>query len=155
MRQMYAELWNYCATQYTMETRRALKSLRLSKFRRPSYASIRKSGARTMRPLKYRRPNYASETVWARENLQLLTSSKSCWRALVQMMLPLVHLVLKWLEHLGRPAYMGGVSPGCCTGTTCRNIGALSKYTRAPTFSPFPGEKSKIYLGFPVSYHCT
>jgi len=43
-----------------METRRALKSLRLSKYRRPSYASIRKSGARTMRPLKYVRPNYAS-----------------------------------------------------------------------------------------------
>ena len=43
-----------------METRQALKSLRLSKYRRPSYATIRKSGARTMRPLKYRRPNYAS-----------------------------------------------------------------------------------------------
>ncbi len=37
---------------------------------------------------------------------------------------------------------------GCCTGTTCQNICALSKYLRAPIFSPFPGEKSKIY-------HCT
>ncbi len=26
-------------------------------------------------------------------------------------MLPLVHVVLKWLEHSGSPAYMGGVSP--------------------------------------------
>ncbi len=50
-------------------------------------------------------------TIWARQNLQLLTSSKSGWRALVQVMLPLVHVVLKWLEHSGRPAYMGGVSP--------------------------------------------
>ncbi len=37
---------------------------------------------------------------------------------------------------------------GCCTGTTCQNICALSKYLRAPIFSLFPGEKSKIYLGF-------
>jgi hypothetical protein len=50
-------------------------------------------------------------TIWARQNLQLLTSSKSGWRALVQVMLPLVHVVLKWSEHSGRPAYMGGVSP--------------------------------------------
>jgi hypothetical protein len=50
-------------------------------------------------------------TIWARQNLQLLTSSKSGWRALVQVMLPFVHVVLKWLEHSGRPAYMGGVSP--------------------------------------------
>ncbi len=50
-------------------------------------------------------------TIWARQNLQLLTSSKFGWRALLQVMLPLVHVVLKWLEHSGRPAYMGGVSP--------------------------------------------
>ncbi len=50
-------------------------------------------------------------TIWARQNLQLLTSSRSGWRALVQVMLPLVHVVLKWLEHSGCPAYMGGVSP--------------------------------------------
>ncbi len=50
-------------------------------------------------------------TIWARQNHQLLTSSESGWRALVQVMLPLVHVVLKWLEHSGRPAYMGGVSP--------------------------------------------
>ncbi len=58
-------------------------------------------GAQTLRLL----------TTWARQNLQLLTSSKSGWRALVQVMLPLVHVVLKWLELSGRPAYMGGVSP--------------------------------------------
>ncbi len=44
-------------------------------------------------------------TIWARQNLQLLTSSKSGWRALVQVMLPLLHVVLKWSEHPGRPAY--------------------------------------------------
>ncbi len=43
---------NYCAYQ---------------KIRRPSYAPIRKLGAQTLRML----------TIWARQNLQLLTSSKS------------------------------------------------------------------------------
>jgi hypothetical protein len=43
---------------------------------------------------------------------------------------------------------------GCCTGTTCQNICALSEYLRAHIFSPFPGEKSKTYLGSQVSYHC-
>ena len=43
---------NYCAYQ---------------KIRRPSYAPIRKLGAQTLRLL----------TIWARQNLQLLTSSKS------------------------------------------------------------------------------
>ena len=61
---------NYCAYQ---------------KIRRPSYAPIRKLGAQTLRLL----------TIWARQNLQLLTSSKSGGRALVQMMLPLMHEVLK------------------------------------------------------------
>ena len=49
-------------------------------------------------------------TIWARQNLQLLTSSKSGWRALVQVTLSLLHAVLKWDLHPGRPAYMGGVS---------------------------------------------
>jgi len=43
---------NYCAYQ---------------KSRRPSYATIRKLGAQALRLL----------TIWARQNLQLLTSSKS------------------------------------------------------------------------------
>ncbi len=71
------------------------------KSRRPSCAPIRKLGSQTLRLL----------TIWAQQNLQLLTSSKSGWRALVQVMLPLVHVVLKWSEDSGRPAYMGGVSP--------------------------------------------
>ncbi len=106
----------------------------------PKLCVHQKIGAQTLRLL----------TIWARQNLQLLTSSKSGWRALVQVMLPLVHVVLKWSEHSGRPAYMGGVlyCTGCCTGTTCQNICALSKYLRAHIFSPFPGEKSKTYLGF-------
>jgi hypothetical protein len=67
----------------------------------PNLCVHQKIGAQTLRLL----------TIWARQNLQLLTSSKSGWRALVQVMLPLLHVVLKWLEHSGRPAYMGGVSP--------------------------------------------
>ena len=51
------------------------------KSRRPSYAPIRKLGAQTLRLL----------TIWAQQNLQPLTSSKSGGRALVQMMLPLMH----------------------------------------------------------------
>jgi hypothetical protein len=41
-------------------------------------------------------------TIWARQNLHLLTSSKSGWRALVQVMLSLLHTVLKWDLHPGR-----------------------------------------------------
>jgi hypothetical protein len=67
--------------------------------------------AKSMRPSKIGVQASRLLTIWARQNLQLLTSSKSGWRALVQVMLPLVHVVLKWLEHSGRPAYMGGVSP--------------------------------------------
>jgi hypothetical protein len=44
---------------------------------------------------------------------------------------------------------------GCCTGRTCQNICALSKYLRAHIFSPFSWEKSKTYLSSQVSYHCT
>ncbi len=64
-------------------------------------ALIKKLGAQVVRLL----------TIWARQNLQLLTSSKSGWRALVQVMSPFVHVDLKWSEDSGRSAYMGGVSP--------------------------------------------
>ncbi len=50
-------------------------------------------------------------TIWARQNLQLLTSSKSGWRALVQVMSPLVHVDLKWSEDSGCSAYKCGISP--------------------------------------------
>ncbi len=53
-------------------------------------------------------------TNWAQQNLQLLTSSWSGWRALVQILvdvLPLKHVDLKWSEGSGRSAFMGGVSP--------------------------------------------
>ncbi len=53
-------------------------------------------------------------TIWARQNLQLLTSSWSGWRALVQIlvdMLILRHVDLKWSEGSGRSAFMGGISP--------------------------------------------
>ncbi len=51
--------------------------------------------------LKIRAQTLRLLTIWARQNLQLLTSSKSGWRALVQVMLPLHHVVLKWPEHSG------------------------------------------------------
>ncbi len=85
-------------------------------------------------------------TIWARQNLQLLTSSKSGWRALVQVMLPLLHVILKWSEHSGRPAYMGGVSPVLYQLLYWHD---LPKYlcpvqiSAGAYISPFPGEKSK------------
>ncbi len=114
----------------------------------PKLCVHQKIGAQTLRLL----------TIWARQNLQLLTSSKSGWRALVQVMLPLVHVVLKWLEHSGRPAYMGGVSPVLYRLLYRHDLSKYLRsvqYLRAHIFSLFPGEKSKIYLGSQVSYHCT
>ncbi len=67
----------------------------------PKLCVHQKIGAQTLRLL----------TIWTGQNLQLLTSSKFGWRAFVQVMLPLLPVVLKWSEHSGRPAYMGGVSP--------------------------------------------
>ncbi len=64
-------------------------------------------------PMKCSRPwNVRAHTltIWARQNLQLLTPSQSGWRALSQMVLPLLHAVLKWDLLSGRPAYIGGVS---------------------------------------------
>ena len=52
--------------------------------------------------------------VWARRNLQLLTSSWTGWRALVQIlvdMLPLCHVDPKWEHSPGCSAFMGGVPP--------------------------------------------
>ena len=51
----------------------------------PKLCVHQKIGAQTLRLL----------TIWARQNLQLLTSSMSGCRALAQVMLPLVHVVLK------------------------------------------------------------
>jgi hypothetical protein len=85
-------------------------------------------------------------TIWARQNLQLLTSSKSCWRALIQVMLPLVHAVLKWLVTQAAQLISAASLPyctGCCTGITCQNICAWSKYLRAHIFSPFLGKSQK------------
>ncbi len=53
-------------------------------------------------------------TIWARQNLPLLTSSWSGWRALVQILVDVLilrHVDLKWSEGSGRSAFMGGVSP--------------------------------------------
>ncbi len=53
-------------------------------------------------------------TIWARRSLQLLTSSWSGWRALVQILvdvLPLRHVDPKSDHSSSRSAFMGGVSP--------------------------------------------
>ncbi len=53
-------------------------------------------------------------TIWARGNLQLLTSSWSGWRALVQILvdvLPLRHVDPKWDHSSSCSAFMGGVFP--------------------------------------------
>ncbi len=46
-------------------------------------------------------------TIWARQNLQLLTPSQSGWRAISQMVLPLLHAVLKW-DLLSEPLSLYG-----------------------------------------------
>jgi hypothetical protein len=68
-------------------------------------------------------------TIWARQNLQLLFSSKSGWRALIQILVDSVasrscrpqviwrHMPL-WFY--GRRLYR--TVPACCTGTTCQNL---------------------------------
>ncbi len=53
-------------------------------------------------------------TIWARQNLPLLTSSLSGCRALVQILVDVLilrHADLKWSESSGRSAFMGGVFP--------------------------------------------
>ncbi len=90
-------------------------------------ALIKKLGAQVVRLL----------TIWARQNLQLLTSDLKAQAAL-----------LLWAASLP-------YCTGCCTGTTCQNFRGLSDFLRAPKFSLFPMENPKIYLGFQVSYHCT
>jgi hypothetical protein len=72
---------------------------------------IKNIGAQAMRPSENRRPNSASAYYLGSAESPKLTSSKSGWRALVQVMLLLVNVVLKWPEDSGCSAYMGGVSP--------------------------------------------
>ncbi len=82
-------------------------------------------------------------TIWARQNLQLLTPSQSGWRALSQMVLPRLHAVLKWDLLSDLPSLYGRrlcrTVPASCTGTTCPNICVLSKYLRPRIFPPFSG----------------
>ena len=83
-----------------MELWRTLKSLRLGKFLCLVKIWAEKFGVRLLFGIG--------------RILQLLTSSWSGWRALVQIlvdMLPLRHVDLKWSEGSGRPAFMVGVSP--------------------------------------------
>ncbi len=95
----------------------------------------------------------AVETVWAWRNLQLLTSSWTGWRALVQILvdvLPLWHVDPKWDHSPAYSAFMGGVSrtvPAGCTGPTCQNIRRCPNYWRPCIFSTNPVKTQKFYLG--------
>jgi hypothetical protein len=80
--------------------RHTIESWRVLKFPRLAKISAEKFGG----PL----------TIWARRNPQLLTSSWSGWRALVQILvdvLPLRHADPKWDHSSSHSAFMGGVSP--------------------------------------------
>ncbi len=158
--------WNICAYPKYLLTSKTfaphLKYLRISKIYAPHLKYLRliiydsnKADVEISAPMKnicaHQKIDAQTLTIWARQYLHLLTSSKSGWRALVQVMLSLLHAVLKWCEHPGPPAYMGGVSPVLYRLLYRHD---LSKYLRpvqisaAHIFSPFSGEKSKIYLGF-------
>jgi hypothetical protein len=85
-------VWQKC--RHTIESWQALKSLRLAKITAENVGG----------PL----------TMWARRNLQLLTSSWTGWRALVQILvdvLPLWHVDPKWDHSPACSAFMGRVSP--------------------------------------------
>ncbi len=98
---------------------------------------------RCMRPRMYAQ----TLTIWARQNLQLLTPSQSGWRALIQMMLPLLHAVFKWGSALRPPSLYGRrlcrTVPACCTGTTCQNIRAYPNVRGREYFCPFSGKNQK------------
>ncbi len=97
----------------------------------------------------------AVETIWARQNLPLLTSSWSSWRALVQILVDSVD------SQTCRPQVIWRLRPLCfywrrlsrtvlagCTGMTCQNFRGGPKFMRPRKFSPFPVKNQKFYLGF-------
>ncbi len=92
---------------------------------------INKADVKISAPIKIYAPKLCVHQKIGAQALRL-TSSKSGWRALIQMMLPLVHVVLKWLEHSGRPAYMGGISPVLSRPLYWHD---LSKYLRSVQIS--------------------
>jgi hypothetical protein len=84
-----------------------------------NFRAYQNSCGKVLRPL----------TIWARQNLQLLTSSKSGWRALVQILVgsvasrtcrPQVIWRLRPLCFYGR--CLSCTVPACCTCTTCQNF---------------------------------
>ncbi len=105
-------------------------------------------------------------TFWAWQNLPLLTSSCSGWRALVQILIdsvdsqtcrPKVIWRLRPLCFYGRCISL--TVPAGCTGWLYRHdlpkFLRVSNFLRLHKFSPFPVQNQKFYLGFLVSYHCT
>ncbi len=100
--------------------RRTLKSPRLVKsLRQRNRRAYKNSCGKVMRPL----------TIWAQQNLQLLTSSKSGWRALVQILVDSVdsHTCRPQVIWRLRPLYFYGrrlsrTVPACCTCMTCQNF---------------------------------
>ncbi len=149
LQKIAAEIQNSCAWQYTIELRRTLKSPRLVKFPRlwnycasKISAPIQNLSGKVWRPL----------TIWARQNLQLLTSSKSGWRALVQILVESVD------SQTCRPQVIWRLRPLCsaslpyCTGLLYRHdlskFLRVSEFLRPHKFSQFLVKNQKFYLGF-------
>ncbi len=78
-------------------------------------------------------------TIWARPNLQLLTPSQSGWRALVQVMLSLLHAVLKWGSALRTPSLYGR--------RLCRTVLAVVPARPARIFASCPNIRGRVYSG--------
>jgi hypothetical protein len=93
-------------------------------------------------PMKCSRPwNVRAHTltIWARQNLQLLTPSQSGWRALGQMVLPLLHAVLKWGSALRPPSLYGR--------HLCRTVPAVVPARPAKMFASCPNVRGREYSG--------
>ncbi len=134
----FCGIQNQCAWQYTIELRRTLKSPRLVKsLRQQNCRAYQNLCGKVLRPL----------TIWARQNLQLLTSSKPGWRALIQILAdsvacrtcrPQVIWRLRPLCFYGRR--LSRTVPACCTGTTCQNFCGCQILCARENFHHFLGK---------------
>jgi hypothetical protein len=93
-------------------------------------------------------------TIWARQNLPLLTSSWSGWRALVQILVDSVD------SQTCRPQVIWRLRPLCfygrrlsrtvlagCNGTSCQNFRGCPKFMRPRKFSLLPVKNQNFFLG--------
>ncbi len=111
---------------------------------------IQNSSGKVWRPL----------TIWARQNLQLLTSSKSGWRALGQILVdsvdsqtcrPQVIWRLRPLCFYGRR--LSRTVLACCTGMTYQNFCGCPIFCALTNFHHFLWKIKKSISA--LSYHCT